>query len=243
MEKRINWTRDEYILALELYLKYPKSAPSKSDPILSEYSHLMRSMHPIEASSDPAFRNENGVYLRLMNYRAVDPYWTSQGKVGMTSGKAGKCREIWEEFEDSPDLVFVLADEIKSEISYESRKANGLFSQELEEKGIQEGKRIMTRHFRRERSPSLRKKKLKEQFNIRGFNHCEACNQDGAIYRCESERILEVHHTVPLQNSESIVETKLSDLTILCANCHKAIHAEGSPSNFQDIFQVSIEKH
>lgn len=88
MSTRINWTRDEYILALDLYLKYPATAPAKTDPVLTEYSNYMRSLHPSEALADPSFRNENGVYLCLMNFRAVDPYWTSQGKVGMTSGKA-----------------------------------------------------------------------------------------------------------------------------------------------------------
>jgi len=236
LEKRIKWTRDEYILALELYLKYPKSAPAKSDPILAEYSKLMRSLHPAEASQDPAFRNENGVYLRLMNFRAVDPYWASQGKVGMTSGKAGKCKEIWEELRDSPELVFQFAAQIKSEIELRYATTSDSFSQKDNQDSVQEGKWILTKHYRRERSPALRKKKLKEQLNDRGFNYCEACNQDGSIYNCEPEKILEVHHTVPLHKSHSEVETKLNDLLILCANCHKAIHAEGSPSDAKAIF-------
>jgi len=236
LEKRINWKRDEYILALELYLKYPKSAPAKSDPILAEYSKLMRSLHPAEASQDPAFRNENGVYLRLMNFRAVDPYWTSQGKVGMTSGKTGKCKEIWEEFGGSPELVFELAAQIKSEVELGDTASIDLFSQDKNQESVQEGKWILTKHYRRERSPALRNKKLKEQFNKKGFNYCEACNQDGSIYNCATEKILEVHHTLPLHKNHSEVETKLSDLLILCANCHRAIHAEGSPSDAKAIF-------
>jgi len=236
MEKRINWTREEYILALELYLKYPKSAPSKSDPILLEYSRLMRSLHPPSAASDPSFRNENGVYLRLMNFRAVDPYWTSQGKVGMTSGKTGKCKEIWEEFEGSHEIVFELATQIKTEITAGSIISKELMPVDSDQKSAQEGKWVLAKHFRRERSPVLRKKKLYEQMTQKGLNYCEACNQDGSDYNCEPEKILEVHHTVPLHKNAAEVETKLSDLQILCANCHKAVHALGLPSDAQEIF-------
>ena len=45
MSTRVNWTRDEYILALDLYLKYPQTAPAKTDPVLTEYSNYMRMLH------------------------------------------------------------------------------------------------------------------------------------------------------------------------------------------------------
>lgn len=236
MSTRINWTRDEYILALDLYLKYPATAPAKTDAVLTEYSNYMRSLHPSEALADPSFRNENGVYLRLMNFRAVDPYWTSQGKVGMTSGKVGKCKEIWDEFAETPEVVAELANQIKTEISLSTQTSGDATTVDTPSFLAQEGRLILTKHYRRERSPKLRKQKLQQQRETEGFNYCEACNENASRYSCEPDKILEVHHSVPLHHAETAVETKLEDLMILCANCHRAIHAIGSPKDASELF-------
>ncbi len=122
--RRIKWVRDEYILVLNLYYKYRTGAPSKKDPELINYSNLLRSMNPSEAESNPKFRNVNGIYLRLMNYRSCDPYWLNQGKKGMDSGSKGKCKEIWEEFDGHEDYVKDLAVEIKLKIANKTYDLN-----------------------------------------------------------------------------------------------------------------------
>ena len=50
----------------------------------------MRRMNGVSAT--PTLRNENGVYLKMMNLRAFDPALTIQSKVGMQSG--GKLGQI-----------------------------------------------------------------------------------------------------------------------------------------------------
>ena len=37
----------------------------------------------------------------------------------------------------------------------------------------------------------------------------------------------EVHHRVPLADGDSERETRLEELAVLCANCHRAIHRLG----------------
>lgn len=49
-----------------------------SDP---EQAHRLNGV-----SGAPTLRNENGVYLKMMNLRSLDPAYTAQGKVGMQSG-------------------------------------------------------------------------------------------------------------------------------------------------------------
>ena len=122
--KRIKWVRDEYILALNLYYKFRTGAPSKKDPELINCSNLLRSMNPFESERNPKFRNVNGIYLRLMNYRSCDPFWLNQGKKGMDSGLKGKCKEIWDEFEDAPKKVEELANKIETEIIKNISKLN-----------------------------------------------------------------------------------------------------------------------
>ncbi|WP_221409629.1 HNH endonuclease [Klebsiella pneumoniae] len=34
----------------------------------------------------------------------------------------------------------------------------------------------------------------------------------------------EVHHLIPLHKSDGVIITKLSDLAIVCSNCHRIIH-------------------
>ena len=55
--KRINWSRDEYILTLNLYYKFRKGGPSKNDPEVIKCSNLLRSMNPSVSMEDEKYRN------------------------------------------------------------------------------------------------------------------------------------------------------------------------------------------
>jgi 5-methylcytosine-specific restriction enzyme A len=54
---------------------------------------------------------------------------------------------------------------------------------------------------------------------------CEACDfLMDRTYHCLPADVFEVHHRLPLADAMAKVETRLEDLAILCANCHRAIH-------------------
>src|SRR5580700_2153669 len=78
-----DWTRDELILALNLYLKYRHKPPGKESPEILELSRVLNQLgeklFPPEDRAD-TFRNMNGVYMKLMNFRRLDPQYTSGGK-------------------------------------------------------------------------------------------------------------------------------------------------------------------
>ncbi|MFL2819274.1 MAG: HNH endonuclease [Candidatus Puniceispirillales bacterium] len=232
--RRIKWSRDEYILTLNLYYKFQKGGPSKNDTEVIKCSNLLRSMNPTASAEDTRFRNANGIYLRLMNYRACDPYWLNQGKVGMKSGSKGKCKEIWEEFEGHPEEVQDLANQIALEISVD----NHLKSNQSEENiiGVREGKKLLRTHYSRERK-SQRKKKLKLFFEQHGKIYCEACKNEHKYYKeiAQLERIFEVHHKIALSDSLKTIETRLEDLAVLCANCHRAVHSVNPYLSVKDL--------
>ena len=47
------------------------------------------------------FRNPNGVYMKLMNFRRFDPVYQAQGKTGLTRGN--KLEEtVWNDFASDP---------------------------------------------------------------------------------------------------------------------------------------------
>ena len=95
---------------------------------------------------------------------------------------------------------------------------------EKDEKHQTEGEKRLVKHFRRERSPALRKGKIERTIKENGFMHCECCGTRAESYSPEKRhRIFEVHHKKPL--ADGITINGLDDLVLLCANCHRGIHA------------------
>jgi hypothetical protein len=86
------WTRDELILALDMYLKYAGNPPGTSSAEIGELSvtlnHLARYLGVIR---DARFRNANGVYMKL-NFRRFDPAFRAvgQGRLGARRGRRGR---------------------------------------------------------------------------------------------------------------------------------------------------------
>lgn len=87
------WTREELILALNLYLKLPFGKMHKGNP---EVMHL----------ASVIGRTPDAVAIRLTNFAAVDPYHQKRGVKGMTGG-IKQVLPIWQEFiENKGDLLF-----------------------------------------------------------------------------------------------------------------------------------------
>ncbi len=88
-----------------------------------------------------------------------------------------------------------------------------------------EGRRLWKEHFRRERNRYLAAQKKDLARNRPGGLKCEACGVDyTSLYRRHGDGFCEVHHRVPLAELEGQGETRLDQLAILCANCHRVIH-------------------
>ena len=78
------WTREEMILAFNLYLKLPFGKMHTRTPEIVELSNLMG-------------RSVNSVTLRLVNFASCDPYHQQRGVKGMIGGLK-QCQPIWDEF-------------------------------------------------------------------------------------------------------------------------------------------------
>lgn len=74
------WTRDELILALDLYFRCDPLKTNKSDPEIIALSDLLNSLpiHPQKAEFEK-FRNPNGVYMKLCNFLRLDPDYSGAG--------------------------------------------------------------------------------------------------------------------------------------------------------------------
>lgn len=88
-----NWTREEFILALNLYFKLPFGKLHTRTPEIQELSAMMD-------------RTVNSVAMRLNNFASLDPYHTNRGISGLKNISKGGV-SVWNEFMDNrADLVF-----------------------------------------------------------------------------------------------------------------------------------------
>jgi hypothetical protein len=88
-----------------------------------------------------------------------------------------------------------------------------------------EGEPRMFFHVRRERDSTLVEAKRSAARGTQGRLICEACGfAADTRYPGFPGEVCEVHHRRPLAEASGSVETRLEDLAVLCANCHRAIH-------------------
>jgi predicted HNH restriction endonuclease len=88
-----------------------------------------------------------------------------------------------------------------------------------------EGRRLLVAHFVRERRPNLIEARKRVERVERGVLTCGVCELTSDQLPAEiGEACFEVHHTVPLSDRLTPSPTRLADLALLCANCHRMIH-------------------
>jgi hypothetical protein len=108
-----------------------------------------------------------------------------------------------------------------------------------------EGGKKLVQHLRRERSRSLveaKKRVTRQQF---GHLFCVTCGLSEQDLPSEiGEGCFEVHHNVPLAKSNTVVATKLDDLSVVCANCHRMLHRTrplSSVTKFRNQMKPKVE--
>lgn len=93
-----------------------------------------------------------------------------------------------------------------------------------------EGKQYQRLVVHRTREQKLRLRKISDAIARNGRLICEVpgCGFDFArVYGEVGEGYAHVHHLHPLAKSDGARETHISDLAIVCANCHSMIHRDG----------------
>jgi 5-methylcytosine-specific restriction protein A len=166
------------------------------------------------------YRNTNGVYLKLANFRAIDPAHDSKG---MSLGGAGD-RVVWEQWAHRPEELRRLASAIVTALTNKSTTTDPLVDEEDYE--APEGRLLLKMHLRRERNSQIGRKKKKAARNA-GMLFCSVCGFNPAsLYGPSVDAAIECHHILPLSELPTTRVTRLSDLALICANCHRTIHAE-----------------
>lgn len=88
-----------------------------------------------------------------------------------------------------------------------------------------EGRVLLRLHRLRERDPRVVRQKKEETLKAKGCLQCEVCDFDFAsVYGPIGEGFAECHHRVPLKELDGTEPTRIGDLAIVCANCHRMLH-------------------
>ena len=110
------WTREELILAFNLYLKLPFGKMHKRTPDIIELSILLG-------------RTPSSIGMRLGNFASVDPYHQERG-VGGLKGGMNQVKPIWAEFFHNQEELVFLSEQIlaqKENTSIENKYHDILF--------------------------------------------------------------------------------------------------------------------
>ena len=210
------WAFDELALALDLYLS--DGQPDDSDARVVELSELLNHLpiHTIRPDLE-RFRNPNGVALKLANFAALDPNYPG---VGMTRG-GKRDGEVWDTFSQRPDELSRIAVQLRSGASAGADMFPAV--PEDGEDEVAEGRLLFRQHRSRERNRTLIGRK-KAAARAAGSLAREVCGFDFAVaYGALGQDFIECHHLRPLSNSGP-TQTRLADLALLCANCHRMAH-------------------
>ncbi|MFF4229173.1 HNH endonuclease [Streptomyces sp. NPDC001820] len=218
-----NWTRDEIILACDIVARNGWRGLDAEDPRIAELSDYLQllSAYPVEDRA-PTYRNRNGSARKTFDIATHHPDYDKKPT------KGGQLdREVLRDFLDRPAEMAHAAELLREGLKHgtlETVAADDEEDDAEDEASAPEGKVLYRRHRTRERNKGLRKKKIAAVLKVGGTLACEACGFDfAAVYGERGEGYIECHHVVPLHEAGEGT-TKLSDLALICSNCHRMIH-------------------
>ena len=103
-----------------------------------------------------------------------------------------------------------------------------------------EGKLLTRMHVYRERDRAFARK-VREHYKKEGKGklNCAVCGLDpAAIYGPSGDRSIEGHHKVPIEELQPDSETKVEDVAMVCANCHRVIHSKKPCLSIDEVRQL-----
>jgi 5-methylcytosine-specific restriction protein A len=219
--KNPDWVRDEVILAMDLYVRAGRRQLPADHADVVRLSDILNRL-PIHdpASRAATFRNPNGISMILGNFLGIDPGHATSG----LSRNNRLQEEVWEDFAADEERLRQIANAITGAIEQATPTNSCVFDWHLEEVFI-EGEVLTRLHLTRERSKEAVARKKEQVLAEIGRLECEACGFDfEAVYGQLGEGFAECHHTCPLAELSGRRATRLTDLAVVCANCHRMLH-------------------
>jgi hypothetical protein len=107
-----------------------------------------------------------------------------------------------------------------------TRKSVGIVPvDEDEESTFPEGRKVYRLHRKYERDSKITKLAKAKRLAETGDLRCEICSFSfAARYGSPGLGYIEAHHTIPVSQLRGKQKTKLSDIALVCSNCHRMLH-------------------
>lgn len=123
MSKNPNWTREEHILAFNLYNQIPFGHIDEGSPEIKELARLIG-------------RTVGAVSLKLANFARLDPFHQARGVKGMSHGAKGEAA-IWAEFAHAPETLAFESERLRAQRMGKSlEESAGIETDDLSKEGI-----------------------------------------------------------------------------------------------------------
>jgi 5-methylcytosine-specific restriction protein A len=220
------WQRDELILALELYFKKGGKV-NETDPDTIRLAKDLNILNRLRDGDKAAVRNPNSVDMKAWNFHRFDGNYMASGRKALRHGN--KLDEvIWNEFSTNQASLSKASSAIRAQLT-SGHNAKSEVLPEVEESIAEasEGALLTRLHLYRERNRKLVRLRKEQVFKKNGSLKCEVCGFDyGQIYGPRGQGFIECHHIKPLNAYKAKEVTRLEDLALVCANCHRMIHSQ-----------------
>jgi putative restriction endonuclease len=132
-----DWTREEHILAFNLYCKIPFGTIHVNNPRIIELAKLLG-------------RSVGAVSYKLANFSRLDPEQKARGIRGMPHGAKGE-EEIWSEFNNDPESLSFESEQLLSKLTGQGlEEIAEIDENELPKKGLDRQRLVRVRvnqHF------------------------------------------------------------------------------------------------
>ena len=133
------WTREELIIAFNLYCKVPFGQIDEDNSIIVSLANVLR-------------RTPASLAWKLANFARLDPALQARGITGASHGSKGEV-EVWEEFNNNWDSLAFESERLLAELTHQSvEELNGLNEDELPKEGLERERlvrmRVNQRFFR-----------------------------------------------------------------------------------------------
>jgi|TARA_B100000575_G_C22982250_1_gene566714 predicted HNH restriction endonuclease len=161
---------------------------------------------------------ESPMRRTLQNYSSDAKNFLNKGDFFTSVHGVGQRKGIWALRNiDSDDNIIVIVEDDEEEFFYE-------------------GKEIARIHRTRERSRSLRNRKIDEhrsKFNLRC--PCEVCGEDYSEIFGFDRPLIDAHHLIPISKISGNRKTDTDVLAMVCPTCHRALHMSEDCSDLDSL--------
>lgn len=224
------WTRDEIILALDVYFSVNIHRLSVHEDAIVNLSKILNKLKSYDSQyQTDTYRNPSGVHMKLMNFYSIE----NPGKGLRHASKLDQ--KVYDEFNNEKPYLHSIAIKIIEAINSNCE----IKSISIDDEAFMEGNIVEKLHKSKERNQKVVTAKKERTFRENGFLKCEICGFDFKdVYGDLGDGFIECHHKKPLSEIDTATKTRINDLILVCSNCHRMLHRKRPWPSVEELQEI-----